>query len=545
MIGATNARNPNDMDEGTGMNRRTFLRSTSAIAASVAGLAATGVSERARAAQAVAADDDAKSASALVVNPAPKFEISPYMSMQFMEPLGATDAAVEAAWNYDADDWRKDFIDVTKDLAPDVVRFGGLLSRYYKWREGVGPAHKRPWYRNYVWGGKETHRVGTHEFVDFCRRVNAEPMYCVNFKSDGFKSYALRAEGNRTGDASEAADWVSYCNDPDNAERKSHGHAEPYNVKIWQLGNETNYGPGGFKRSEAIATTIEFAKAMRARDPKLKLIAWGDNNWAGEMARECGDLIDFVAFHMMNQQPIRKDTVLNGPEYQRAPERAWEELMELFTQRVEKKLLAIEADLDERGAQTPIAITEGHLSLHPHNANPILTEWLVGVYHARCMNLYARHGARVRMCTGADFNGMRWTVTAVVHQVPTGVSYLTPVGAVMRLFKRHKGTHGVAVTSAPPALDVAASRAGDGVVLHVANTDFSKSVEASLAVTGMIITAGTVHEIAPDDPRQYVNYRNPDVFKPKTHEIRPTDGTMFRWRFPARSVSAVELTCRT
>ena len=36
----------------------------------------------------------------------------------------------------------------TRDLAPGMMRFGGLLSRYYKWREGVGPAAKRPWMRN-------------------------------------------------------------------------------------------------------------------------------------------------------------------------------------------------------------------------------------------------------------------------------------------------------------------------------------------------------------------------------------------------------------
>lgn len=519
------------------MNRRTFLQSASALAATTAGFRAL-VTTQTAAAQA-AADP-----AAVVVDPTPLFDVSPYMYMQFMEPLGATDNTMEAAWNYDADDWRKDFIDTTKDLAPDVMRFGGLLSRYYKWREGVGPADKRPWYRNYVWGGKETHRVGTHEFVDFSRRVGAEPMYCVNFKADGFKSYALRAEGDRTGDANEAADWVSYANDPEHAERKGHGQPDPYNIKLWQLGNETNYGPGGFRRDEAIATTLEFAKAMRARDPKVKLIGWGDNNWAGEMATECGDAIDFVAFHMMNQQPIRKDTVLNGPEYQRAPERAWEELMELFTERVEKKLRAIEADLDEKKATTPIAITEGHPSFHPHNANPILTEWLVGVYHARCMNLYARHGGRVRMCTGADFNGMRWTVNAVMHQVPAGVTYMLPVGSVMRLFKRHNGKQGVAVASAPPSLDIAASRDGDRVVLHVANTDFSKSVEARFAVKGMTVTGGTVHEIAPDDPRQHVNYRNPDVFMPKARELKSPDGVEFRSRFPARSVSAVELTCR-
>ena len=95
------------------------------------------------------------------------------------------------------------------------MRYGGLFSRYYKWREGIGPAAQRPWMRNYVWGGKETNRVGTHEFVDFCRRVGAEPFYCVNFLSDGEKRYRTTKEGNRTGDAHEAADWVSYANDPD------------------------------------------------------------------------------------------------------------------------------------------------------------------------------------------------------------------------------------------------------------------------------------------------------------------------------------------
>ena len=125
----------------------------------------------------------------IVIDPKPLFDISPDLYMQFMEPLGTTDGSVEAAWNYEADDWRKDLIDVVKDLSPDVVRFGGLFSRYYKWREGVGPAQKRPVMRNYAWGGIESNRVGTHEFAGFCRRVGAEPLYCVNFLSDGEQQY--------------------------------------------------------------------------------------------------------------------------------------------------------------------------------------------------------------------------------------------------------------------------------------------------------------------------------------------------------------------
>ena len=77
---------------------------------------------------------------------------------------------------------------MVKDLSPDVMRVGGLFSRFYRWREGVGPAAARPTMRNYAWGGKESNRVGTRKFVDFCRRVGAEPLYCVNFLSDGEKA---------------------------------------------------------------------------------------------------------------------------------------------------------------------------------------------------------------------------------------------------------------------------------------------------------------------------------------------------------------------
>ena len=63
-----------------------------------------------------------------------------------------------------------------------------------------------------------------------------------------------------------------------------------------------------------------------------------------------------------------------------------------------------------------IAITEGHLSLSPHNANPILYEWLSAAYHARSLNIYQRHGARVKIATAADFQGNRWTNNAVMLQ---------------------------------------------------------------------------------------------------------------------------------
>jgi alpha-N-arabinofuranosidase len=510
-------------------DRRQFLRNAAEWTGSAA-LAQAALSAQARA--------------TLLVDPAPRFEISPWLYMQFMEPLGATDSSVEAAWDYDHDDWRKDFVDVVKDLAPGALRFGGLYSRHYKWREGVGPAAQRPWIRNYFWGGHESNRVGTKEFVDFARRVGAEPFYCVNFRSDGEKRFLSTPEGNRTADAREAADWVSYANDPDHRERKAHGSPEPFNLKIWQLGNETSYGNVTFTREQSIAATIEFAKAMKQRDPSLRLIGWGDRGrgtqdlWAGELLKQAGEYLDMVAIHLMGQSPKRPDTVLKGFRYQKEPERAWEELIELSAN-VERRVTELEQVIDAQGSKAGIAVTEGHLSLNPHNTNPILFEWLSSVYHARSLNIYQRHGRRVKIATAADFQGNRWTNNAVILPVPRGNSFLMPVASIARLFHKYNGQQGVDVKAAPTGLDIAASRSSGRVYLHVANTLYRQPVETTFGVEGMTIRGGRVHQIAPDDLRQYVNQDQPDVFRPSEAGL-PT-GPEPKWRFPAGSVSAVEL----
>ncbi len=486
------------------------------------------------------------SPASVIVDPEPLFDISPYLYMQFMEPLGSTDSSVEAAWDYDTDDWRKDFVDLVRQLSPGVVRFGGLFSRYYRWREGVGPVRKRPWQRNYVWGGKETNRVGTHEFVDFCRRVGAEPLYCVNFLSDGRRQFWKTRDGEvRTAAAKEAADWVSYANDPENAQRRANGAVAPYNIRLWQLGNETSYGDDGFTREESIRHTIEFAKAMRERDRSIQLIGWGDRGhekgdplWAGDLLDKAGEYIDYVAIHMMGQHPRRPHTALNGLRYQQEPEQAWEELLEL-TNLTEARILELEEVISSKKASAGISVTEGHLSLRPHNTNPILREWLTGVFHARSLNIYQRHGARLKIATAADFCGTRWTVNAVLLQVPKGVSYLTPAGSVMQLFRKYNGRKGLSVMSGLSDLDIAASRSGDQIFLHVANLNYSGAVEARLAVKGMTIAGGRIYGIAPDNLREYVDEDRPDVFAPKEAELQPGDSVA--WRFPAGSVSAVQL----
>jgi len=495
------------------------------------------------------AAQEAAGANVIAVDPKPLFDVSPNLYMQFMEPLGATDSSLEAGWDYDINDWREDFVAATRELSPQTMRWGGLFSRFYRWREGVGPVTQRPTMRNYVWGGTESNRVGTHEFAAFCKRVGADPLICVNFQGDGFQTYRNKPEGDRTAGPEEAADWVSYCNNPEHRERAANGAREPFAIRLWQLGNETSYGRGGFSLDEAVNATIAFSKAMRNRDGSIKLIAWGDRGempsgrglWAAEMARRAGEHFDMIAMHMMGQSPVRQDTVLRGYEYQKDPARAWEELLELAA-RVDLRLREFEHAIPPGDSSHGIAVTEGHLSLQPHNANPILTEWLSAAYHAKSLNTYLRRGARVRICTGADFAGNRWTVNALMMQTPGKSSHLLPVGSIMRLFRRHHGTHGAAVTSSPAALDVAATVGIDAVLLHVLNTDFKSPVKAALRVPGRRIAAGVVHEIAPAEPRAYVDAQHPRTLDPVEKKMTVLPGAPLEWTFPARSVSAIILT---
>src|SRR4030042_6332412 len=71
--------------------------------------------------------------SLLAVNPEPRFDLSPYLYMQFMEPLGTTDGSVAAAWDFMNDRWREDVVGATKKLSPALIRWGGCFRSEYRW----------------------------------------------------------------------------------------------------------------------------------------------------------------------------------------------------------------------------------------------------------------------------------------------------------------------------------------------------------------------------------------------------------------------------
>ena len=509
------------------MKRRSFLKHTSIAAAGVA-------VGRTVAMLPQAPGDDRR--SMLVVDPVPLFELSPYLYMQFMEPLGATDGSVEAAWDHGLDRWREDVLTVTHDLAPTMMRWGGIFVDFYRWREGVGPRTQRPAMINLLWGGVESNQVGTTEFVDMCKSVGAQPLICVNFESDGRRQFMKVKDSIRTGDATEAAAWVAYCNDPGNAERLTHGSAAPLDVRYWQIGNETSYDKNGFDLETAARKTVEFAKAMRAADSNIRLIAWGDSDWAGRMADVAGEHVHYLAFHHMFDPDSRERPVLRGELYRRDPDATWAQLMNAW-QTHDTKIRRVRDSLGRR--QVSLALTECHFTIPDRDRGDVLSTWAAGVSYARMLNNHQRHGDVLKIATAADFCGTRWQNNAVMIPVPkgSGRAYLQPVARVMQLYRHHVGTHAIKVSGTPEGLDVVASRRENTVFLHVANTQRTKSVTAAVQVAGSTIGGGRVFEIAEDSTVELSYLNSGDVMK--TVEKPIAAGGV--WEFPAASVSVLEL----
>lgn len=475
-------------------------------------------------------------AQPLQIDPTPQFPLSPYLYMQFMEPLGATDSSVDAAWDFRLGDWREDVVAATRALGPTMVRWGGCLASYYRWREGVGPVERRTPYHNLLWGGIENHRVGTHEFLSFCRTVKAEPLICVNFASDGKPYFARDFEGrSRLGTPQEAAAWLAYCNDPDDALRRSHGVRQPYGVRYWQLGNETSYGRETWDAATAAAQTLAFARAMRAVDNSIALIGWGDREkgggyWAPTLLDLAGQELDYVAFHHMFDLPAEG---WQWPRWRRHPERAYELLM-TTGQRQDAWLQEVRASLG--GATIPLAITECHLTLPGRNRNDVLATWAAGVAYARLLNVHQRHGDAVQIATAADFCGNRWLVNALMIPTPPygRRAYLMPVGSVMALFRQHVGAHAVPVPSAA-GLDVTASRTGNRLFLHVVNPGAETAMPLAVNVAGHHVSDATVWEVAAP-PFEEVDEFQPDIFAPREYVWDTAEPL----RVPPCSVLAIE-----
>ncbi len=200
------------------------------------------------------------------------------------------------------DGLRADTLALLHELDSPMYRWpGGNFVSGYDWRDGIGPRDRRPPRKNPAWSGVEPNDFGLDEFVAFCRRLRAEPLITVN---TGF------------GDAYSAAQEVEYCNGSTQtvagAWRAANGHAQPYGVKWWCVGNEM-YGPwqlGFMQLNHYVLKHNQVAESMREVDPTIKLIGVGALNhinrqhdpgqkagWSRVMLEQCAHTMDLISEH--------------------------------------------------------------------------------------------------------------------------------------------------------------------------------------------------------------------------------------------------------
>lgn len=198
----------------------------------------------------------------------------------------------------DRNGMRGDVAQLVRDLDIPYVRYpGGNFVSAYNWEDGIGPRDKRPVRLDLAWHTSESNQVGIHEFMDWCDTVGTKPMLAINLGSRGLD---------------EARNFVEYVNGPTGSYwgdlRKSNGRAEPFDCRIWCLGNEMD-GPWqvGHKTAEEYGRLAnETAKTLRAFDKGLELVVCGSSNsdmktypeWERIVLEHTYDSVDHISLHM-------------------------------------------------------------------------------------------------------------------------------------------------------------------------------------------------------------------------------------------------------
>jgi alpha-L-arabinofuranosidase len=172
--------------------------------------------------------------------------------------------------------WRPDVVNALKAMNPGIVRFGGSTIEPYEWEDTVGNWDTRVPFPDDPWGGLQDNFVGPEEFVQLVKSIGAEPLVC------------LRWTGKTPQDAANEVEYFNGAADTKwGQKRAKNGHAEPYHVKYWEVGNEVG-GP------EYDASLPGFARAMRKVDPSIKVLT---SYPSANTVRLAGEEIDYLTPH--------------------------------------------------------------------------------------------------------------------------------------------------------------------------------------------------------------------------------------------------------
>ena len=471
--------------------------------------------------------------------------IPPQLYGQFIEHLGG--CIDEGIWvgeesgigNFGG--IRTDVLDALRQLHPPVLRWpGGCFADDYHWEDGVGPRPSRPRRVNLWWGQNiETNAFGTHEFIQVCRTLGAEPYIAANVGS---------------GSPREFREWMEYCNfagDSALAKRRAaNGSPVPFGVRYWGIGNEA-WGCGGrFDPQDYAAEFRRFANYAREfAGAKPYLIACGpdgnDLNWTGRFFEKLLHLpliSGFAAHYYCGTA---------GPSATEFNVNQWYELLEKAT-RIEKLIHDQRALLDEFDPQRKIGLaidewgtwhlpTPGRNPAHLWQQNTLRD----ALAAALTLDIFNRNSDKLAMANIAQ--AVNVLQAMVLTQGPKMI--LTPTYHVFELYRSHQGARRLRASFDAPAVSFAvddqtrqlpglagsASVKADLLTLSVVNSHDSLPIEVQIDLSGAELREATISVLTHPDLTAHNTFDAPQTLRPQTQPWEPAD----RHTFPAASVTVI------
>ncbi|WP_077532621.1 arabinosylfuranosidase ArfA [Massiliimalia massiliensis] len=227
-------------------------------------------------------------------------EVDDRLYSSFLEHLGR--AIYEGIYEpghpaADQNGFRQDVLELVRELNVSHVRYpGGNFVSGYDWKDGIGPKENRPTRLELAWKSIETNQFGIDEFYDWSKKAGTEIMGAVNLG---------------TGTPKDAGEMLEYCNYPGGTYwsdlRIKNGHKDPYNIKLWCLGNEMD---GEWQICHLDADdygkkAVEAAKIMKWIDDSIEVVACGSATvlqktypeWDRVVLEHAYDHVDYLSMH--------------------------------------------------------------------------------------------------------------------------------------------------------------------------------------------------------------------------------------------------------
>ncbi len=416
---------------------------------------------------------------------------------------------------------RPDLQQAIAELRPPVIRWpGGCFASAYRWKDGIGPQHKRQPYPLSIWDDRDVNSFGTDEFVAMCRRVGAEPLIVVNIGTPEWNRSVMDNDFMQ-----EVLDWIEYCNGPADSRwgqvRAANGHPEPYGVKFWEIDNETWH-----MSAETYAEWVNrFAPAMRKKHPSIKLAACGSAGygeggnglaWNRVLIERCADKIDYLSIHHY-EDPNR---YADGP-------RAYEQFF-----RQTGELIAA-----SKNPQLKIYVSEW---------NAQSTDWRTGLYCGGLLNAFERCGDVLAVGGPALFlrhvSATAWDNAFVNFDHRTW--FPAPNYVVMKLWRDHYAPQRIDLQGALDPLNAVATMSEDGKTLLVKAVNPSDAeVPVVLKLADRTVQDASLQLVAPGSLAARNTLEARDVVQPKTGAVQH-DGSALRFSLPPLSCGVVEIHCK-